>query len=241
MLPAGAPQAVARAGKRHAPAAEGTGVGAQALSLPAGDQKVSINLYCSITLLSLTRRNPDQVEQQVKSSHKTQAECADLDQLYIGSSRNPDKRGSQHLAGRGCPALKGQTGAHIFTIWTLQDLAPGTLEAISKHACTGVVDMFLRSAEQAAIETIMEQEHLVCLLNQTDQTFGWSPFSLEASRGGRHLTASISVMEPWSPEDHVLGLLRRSLGINADPEDIKDLNPAMVAAYNETSYAKVRE
>ncbi len=51
----------------------------------------------------------------------------------------------------------------------------------------------------------------------------------------------VKLMEPWSPDNHVLGLLRRSLGINADPEDIEHLNPAMVAAYNETSYAQVRE
>ena len=91
----------------------------------------------------------------------------------------------------------------------------------------------------------MEQEDLVRLLNKTTQTFGWSPFSPEASslggRGGRHLTAMVKLMEPWSPDDNVLGLLRRSLGINADAEDIKHLNPAMVAAYKETSYAQVRE
>jgi hypothetical protein len=60
-------------------------------------------------------------------------------------------------------------------------------------------------------------------------------------QGGRHLEAMLELMAKWSPSDDDLILLRRSIGINADPEDIKDLNPAMVAAYNETSYAKVRE
>jgi hypothetical protein len=108
-----------------------------------------------------------------------------------------------------------------------------------------MVDLFLRSAEQAAIETIMEGEKSVHLLNKTAQTFGWSPLSLESSsrggRGGRHWEAMIKAMQPWLPDKDVLGVLRRSLGINADPEDMKDLDPAMVSCYNETSYAKVRE
>ena len=133
----------------------------------------------------------------------------------------------------------------MYTIWTMQDLAPDTLDVISNDASLGVIDLILRSVEQTAIETIMDHQDSVRLLNQTVQTFGWSPFSQEASswggRGGRKLQAMVKLMEPWSPDDHVLDLLRRSLGINADAEDIKHLNPAMVAAYKETSYAQVRE
>ena len=48
----------------------------------------------------------------------------------------------------------------------------------------------------------------------------------------------LKVMAKWSPSDDDLILLRRSIGIHADPEDIEHLDPAMVAAYKETSYAK---
>ena len=133
----------------------------------------------------------------------------------------------------------------MYAIWTLQNLAPETIQAIRYDASIGMVDLFLRSAEQAAIQTIMEGEKPVQLLNKTAQTFGWSPFSLEyaswGGRGGRHWEAMIEAMQPWMPDKDVLGVLRRSLGINADPEDMKDLDPAMVSCYNETSYAKVRE
>jgi hypothetical protein len=60
-------------------------------------------------------------------------------------------------------------------------------------------------------------------------------------QGGRQLEEILTVMAKWSPRDDDLILLRRSIGMHANPDDIKHLDPAMVQAYNQTSYAKVRD
>ena len=191
---------------------------------PSSSSRISVNLYCSITCdPKLNDENLDQAEE---------------DKLYIGRSRDTATRASQHLRGRGCSALQGQMGSRMCTIWTLSNLAPATLEVVSTHASIGLIDLVLGSAEKAAIESIMQQQHAVHLLNQTASTFGLEDWS-RMGRGGRSEEEMRAVMKHWSVDEHILLVLRSSLGIAAKPEALLHLNPEMIKAYKETRYAKV--
>ena len=54
------------------------------------------------------------------------------------------------------------------------------------------------------------------------------------------MTAMLELMKAWSATDDDLIWLRRSLGIHAKEADIAHLPAAMVKAYQDTQYAKVR-